>query len=181
MALIVETGAGVTGAQTLVDVTTADAYFSARGITTWTGTNTVKEVALVRAMQYLFGLHWLGAPVKYNQPLCWPRVGVPINQGCTRSYFTDGFIMGQTYTGYWPSTEIPEAIKYAQCEAALRYLVGTDMLPDLERGGMVVREKVDVLETEYSGAAPAGTAFQSVMALLRPFLKSSNSVELVRA
>ncbi|MFU2207222.1 DnaT-like ssDNA-binding protein [Solidesulfovibrio sp. C21] len=180
MALVVETGAGVTGAQTLADTAYADAYFTLRAISDWTGEDAAKEAALVRAMGYLWGLSWLGAPVKYNQPLCWPRVGVPINQGCTRSYYQDGFLMGQTYTGYWPSNEIPDAILQAQCEAALRYLAGTDMLPDLARGGQIVMKRVDIITTQYASGAPAGTRFQAVEALLRPFLKSSASVDLVR-
>lgn len=180
MALVVETGAGVTGAQTLADTAYADAYFTLRAISGWTGEDAAKESALVRAMGYLWGLSWLGAPVKYNQPLCWPRVGVPINQGCTRSYYQDGFIMGQTYTGCWPSNEIPDPILHAQCEAALRYLTGSDMLPDLKRGGQIIMKRVDIITTQYASGAPAGTTFPAIERLLRPFLKSSASVDLVR-
>ncbi len=180
MALIVETGAGVTGAQTLADMAYADAYFALRAKSDWAGEDAAKEAALVSGMDYLNGLSWLGDPVKYSQMLCWPRVGVPINMGCSRSYYQDGFLMGQAHTGYWPSNEIPEKVKQAQCEAALRYLTGTDMLPDLKRGGQIIMKRVDVITTQYANGAPAGTRFLAVEALLRPFLKSGNVVDLVR-
>lgn len=171
MALVVETGQGVAGANTFADIAYADAYFSASGETGWTGESAAKEAALVRAGRYLNGLRWIGDKVdRVYQAMCWPRYDVPL----------PGASGGGSYANCWPSNEIPEAVKQAQCEAALRYLAGTDMLPDLERGGQVVMERVDVITTQYASGAPAGTRFLAVEALLRPFLKSSASVDLVR-
>ncbi|GAB6036136.1 hypothetical protein JCM15519_06950 [Fundidesulfovibrio butyratiphilus] len=180
MALTVETGAGVSGANTLADVARADAYFLARGLTTWAGEAAAKEAALARAMDWLNGLSWKGCPVTYNQPLCWPRYEVPIETGCSRSYYQDGFAMGSGLTGSWPSGEIPAQVLDAQCEAALRYLTGTDMMPDLNRGGRVVMQRVDVITTQYEAGAPAGKTYPAIMALLRPFLHSSAGARMVR-
>jgi len=174
MALVVETGARVTGANTFINVTDADTYFSDRDMTDWTGTDAAKEAALIRAGQYLNCLNWRGYRITYRQAMCWPRYNVPIDDvGLPESYdINEGY--------YWPSNEIPPAILQAQCEVALRYLVGTDMLPDLERGGAIVMERVDVLTTQYSTGAPAGTIFQIVKALLRPFLLPAGGLEMVR-
>lgn len=175
MALIVETGQGVAGANTFADVAYADAYFAASGETGWTGENAAKEAALVRAGRYLNGLRWIGDKVdRVHQAMCWPRYIVPLPGS------SGGIYLGYAYANCWPSNEIPEAVKQAQCEAALRYLAGTEMLPDLERGGQVVMERVDIITTQYASGAPAGTRFLAVEALLRPFLKSSASVDLVR-
>jgi len=175
MALVVETGAGVQGANTFADVAYADAYFAASGEATWAGENAAKEAVLVRAGRYLNGLRWIGDKVdRVRQAMCWPRYDVPLPGDSGANY------LRSYYVNCWPSNEIPEAVKQAQCEAALRYLAGTDMLPDLERGGQVVMERVDVITTQYANGAPAGTRFLAVEALLRPFLKSSASVTLVR-
>lgn len=175
MALIVEIGSGVAGANSFVDMAYADAYFAASGETSWAGEAAAKEAALVRAGRYLNGLCWLGDKVdRVHQAMCWPRYNMPLPGSSGVNY------LGYAYADYWPSNEIPEAVKQAQCEAALRYLAGTDMLPDLERGGQVIMERVDVITTQYANGAPAGTRFLAIEALVRPFLKSSDSVELVR-
>lgn len=182
MPLIVETGAGVPGANTFADAAFADAYFAASGESAWTGEATVKEAALVRAGRYLNGLRWQGDKVdEVRQAMCWPRYNVPMQNASGMACAGYGYAYGAGgYYAYWPSNEIPEAVKQAQCEAALRYLTGTDMLPDLARGGQIVMKRVDVITTQYASNAPAGTRFLAVEALLRPFLGSTNSVELVR-
>ncbi len=174
MALVVEDGSGVPSANTFILVADADAYFSARGIADWTGEASSKEASLIRAMDWLNGLNWRGDVLTYNQPLCWPRYGVPSRgMSCVMNGYAYGGLLS-----YWPSNEIPSQVKDAQCEAALRYLDGTDMMPDLDRGGRVVMEKVDVITTQYESGAPAGKTFPAIMALLRPFLLSSVSVEM---
>lgn len=180
MALIVETGQGVAGANSFVDAAYADAYFSDRAMTAWAGESAAKEAALIRGGQYLNGLRWQGSQVDFRHVMCWPRYGVPVADCNGPAYPGATFSAGSIYGLYWNNNEIPEQVKQAQCEAALRYLAGTNMLPDLERGGQVVMERVDVITTQYANGAPAGTRFLAVEALLRPFLKSSASVDLVR-
>ena len=182
MPLIVETGAGVAGANTFADAAYANAYFAASGESAWTGEATAKEAALVRAGRYLNGLHWQGDKVdEVRQAMCWPRYNMPLQNSSGMACAGYSYAYGAGgYYAYWPSNEIPEPVKQAQCEAALRYLAGTEMLPDLKRGGQIVMKRVDVITTQYASSAPAGTRFLAVEALLRPFLKSGNSVELVR-
>lgn len=182
MAILVENGQGVPGANTFADAAYADAYFAASGEATWTGEAAAKEAALVRAGRYLNGLCWQGIEVQEGiQPMCWPRYDVPMRNASGMACAGYSYAYGAGgYYAYWPSNAVPERVKQAQCEAALRYLAGTDMLPDLERGGQVVMERVDVITTQYANGAPAGTRFLAVEALLRPFLKSGNCVDLVR-
>lgn len=182
MPLIVETGAGIPGANSFVDAAYADAYFAARAISAWTGDASAKEAALVRGGQYLNGLRWQGSQVDFRHIMCWPRYGVPVADCNGPAYPGATFSAASIYGLYWNNNEIPEQVRFAQCEAALRYLTGTDMLPDLDRGGQIVMKRVEgAVTTQYANGAPAGKVFQAVNRLLQPFLKSSASVELVRA
>lgn len=74
MALVIETGAVVDGANSYVTAAEAEAYALARGVTL---SNT--EVLLTQAMDYLESLSFVGNPVATDQPLSWPRdnLGVP--------------------------------------------------------------------------------------------------------
>jgi hypothetical protein len=162
-----------------VDSTYASSYFSDRAIAAWAGTEAAMEAALIRAGQFLNGLRWRGTKVNYEYTMCWPRFGVPIEDWTVTGH-ASGLPAWASYGMYWASNEVPYLVLYAQCEAALRYLVGTDMMPDLPRGGLTLREKVGPVDITYMASAPAGTTFQSVMAWIRPLLKSKNSIELVR-
>ena len=53
MALITEDGTGRDDAESYVTVAYADNYATANGMTAWTGTDAVKEVALRKATQYI--------------------------------------------------------------------------------------------------------------------------------
>ena len=84
MPFLVETGAGVGSANSYVSVAYADAYFSDRGRTDWTGSDSVKEKALVRATDYLdqrFAHRWKGGKASADNPLSWPRKGVTLSDG----------------------------------------------------------------------------------------------------
>ena len=53
------------------------------------------------------------------------------------------------------------------CLVAIRLLNGINMSPDLERGGKVIREKIDVIDISYSEGAPATTRFLEIDNLLK--------------
>ena len=164
MALIVETGAIIAGADSYVAATDCDTYHAARGNTAWTGTDAVKEYALRKAVAYLDG-HYRnrlkGVMVDpINQLLAWPRYDVVI----------DGVILA--------SDTIPQKLKDAQCELALIAL-SADLAPSVSAG--IKREKIDVLETEYFAGAPAGTTvYTAVNNLLADLLKPLNACDAVR-
>lgn len=77
MALIKETGAIVTDANSYADVADADAYQADRGRQAWTDADAaVKAAALVRATDYIetrFGRRFVGEPLGDVQELAWPR------------------------------------------------------------------------------------------------------------
>lgn len=146
----------------------ADAYFSARGITAWTGTDAAKEAALVRGCDYLerrYAGRWAGVKATDAQALAWPR-----------SYVSD--LDGYSYD----SDEIPTKLKYANFEAALLVIGGTDLEPVLERGGAPVREMVKAgpveTETEYSAGAPARSVVTAIV--LVGLIVDGSTVELLR-
>jgi hypothetical protein len=164
MALSVEDGTIIAGAESYVSAADATTYHAARGNAAWTGTDAIKEAALLKAAAYLDGHYCNRFKGSKYQPLeqamQWPRVGV----------FIDGHLL-DAYT-------IPQRLKDAQCELALIAL-SADLAPSVSAG--IKREKVDVLETEYFAGAPVGTTvYTAVNNLLSDLLKPLNTCEAVR-
>ena len=63
MALVVEDGSGLSGANSYATAAQADTYASDRGLSAWTGDTATKEAALIRATDYLEATYreaWLG-------------------------------------------------------------------------------------------------------------------------
>ena len=130
MAFVAEDGTGLATANALVTVAFADEYFTDRGIGVWTGSDTVKQAALIKATDYVetrFGSLFYGDKKSPTQALSHPRVN--------------------TSTG-----EFPVALKRAVCEYAVRSLSVT-LLPDPEihasgQGWERTRSKVGPIEEE---------------------------------
>lgn len=160
MALVVETGSVVEGAESYVDVAAADIYHANRGNTAWAALNAAsKEQALRKATAFIDGkyrLRWKGGRVTSIQPLCWPRWGVEDEEGF--------FI--------WNST-IPPRLKDAVCEAALRSLT-SDLVEDVDTS--IKRQKIDIIETEF--AIGGGVEYRQITMLLSDLIRSGN--DLVR-
>lgn len=155
MALVIENGSLVAGANSYVSVAEARAYAAARASTFPADDvdgNIAAEAALIVAMDYLesFRDQFKGRKVDpATQALQWPRTGVQI----------DGWDV--------PADHIPNELKAAQMQLAVEGAAGTDLMPTGD-GREVIREKVDVLETEY--APGAGGAPQPVLAKVRALL-----------
>ena len=77
MALTVEDGTGLVGADAYISVANADTYFLASANATWAAaTVPAKEVAIVKATRYMekrFGTKWKGLIASSEQALGWPR------------------------------------------------------------------------------------------------------------
>lgn len=77
MALTVEDGTGLVGADAYISVANADTYFLASANATWAAATTpAKEVAIVKATRYIekrFGTKWKGLIASSEQALGWPR------------------------------------------------------------------------------------------------------------
>ncbi len=164
MALTVETGAVVAGANSYVSVADADAYHLARGNALWAGDNAVKEAAIHRAVAFIESRPWKGTKGAYTNPMCWPRAGV-----VDRDQFEV------------PADTVPVGVVSALCEAALRELVKPGCLaPDLERGGRILSDSIAGVSTSYEQGAPAGTTFASIINALAGLVKSTICVEIGR-
>lgn len=115
MTFIVEDGTGLPNATAYIAVAFADSYHADRGNTTWTGTPTVKEQAIIRATDYVdvrFAGQFRGALLNPEQALEFPRRNL-----------IDAY--GRLQEG------VPRALQNAIAEYAVRALSG-DLLPDPE-------------------------------------------------
>lgn len=160
MALVVENGSGVTDANSYVDVAYLDAYHTARGNAGWLAsgvTEAQKVEAALRAMLYVETFRFRGQKAAVLQNCAFPRVGAVTRDGLE-----------------WPQNAVPEAVRQAQAEGALRELVspGT-LLPDWEPGkGPKRREKLGELEDEWFKQDPndGKYPFQAILRLLADFI-----------
>lgn len=171
MALIKETGAIIDGANTYVSRAELISYAALRGVTLADVDAT--DVLAIKAMDYLalFDTKWKGELVDPGvQSLAWPRKGVyPVNSSTQ-----------------FPDDQIPGQIQRAQCELALNVNAGTILLPTTSaETAFIKKEKVDVIETEYSEAVALklmGLLPQMplVDALLAGWLKDVGTLRTVR-
>lgn len=179
MSLIVEDGSIVPGALSYVSTADADTYHAARGITTWALlTQAQKEQALVRATDFMLGRYrglWKGAKVKYQQSLDWPRVGVTPDDA--QNPFSTQVGYGYGYKYVLPYTSVPNEVKNACCELALRAAAGP-LLPDLET--RIVQETVGPITTRYDMNSPQFIRYAQVDSILSPLLTSGGSGATVR-
>lgn len=182
------TTAGAVDADSYASLADATAYFTARGITAWTGTDTVKENALRRATTYLdnqYRERWVGVRTNETQALAWPRLDGSrnVNGGYTQPlYDSDGFQIA--------SDAVPRQVKTACLEAALLAVAGVTLEPRLERGGDIksISKGVGPLQKSvtYADGASVLDRLTVVEGLLRGLVKSTpgasaGSIKLVRS
>ncbi len=164
MALIVESGAGLPDAESYASTSYADTYHADRGNDAWAAlTAAKKEAALRLATEWLgqqYSGNWRGCRVKATQALDWPRSDVCID-GVTLDY-----------------TKIPQILARATCELALR-ASATSLTKD--EGPQVQSVTVGPIERVFADGARQQTRFAAVENLIRPLLKSSGGIKLVRA
>lgn len=175
MTITVEDGTGKADAESFCTVAFADQYFSARSVAAWAvGTDADKEARLRKATDYLEQLYrqsWAGYRVTSTQALSWPRAWVPLPD-------TPGGYA--SLPAYVPNNTVPDAVKKACAELALRAISG-DLAPDVER--VTTSETVGPITVQYSDSAPAVTTYRVIENLLRPYFGNGNplSVSLARA
>lgn len=129
-----EDGTGLPDANSYVTVAEADQYFLDRAVTTWVGTQTEKEAALIKATDYIdgrFGARFVGIKKTEVQALEWPRLETV-------------------------ASGIPIKLKYACMEYAIRALT-KPLAPDLAVDGsglsvVATKKKVGPIETEFAVA-----------------------------
>lgn len=170
MALI--TTPGDLTANSYASLVEASAYHSARGNATWTGSDTLKEAALIRATQWIDGRYgdlWPGIRWKLRgQALDWPRVEASDRDGTVLDYDT-----------------IPVEVLNATCEAALRELVTPGSLsPDVTPGtAKVLTEVKGIKWTPLRASASANDMTLTITAVdraLAPLIGGAGRVQVFR-
>lgn len=163
MALTVEDGTIVTGANSYVATADADAYLAARGMDAdWSAKQDGdKEALLVRAMDYMRAAYrgrWKGWRVRDHQALDWPRQGV--------------IVFDLPFNGQVRFDTIPDEIKNAQIELAYRQMAAaTSLMNDLSRA--TLSETAGSVSVTYDAHSPQQTRYVQVDALLSPYLTST--------
>lgn len=160
MAIIVEDGTGVAGANSYVTVAEFTAYAASRGFVL-SGVLTAEQL-LLRAMDYIESLNYLGELVDCDQLLMWPRVGVIYN--CCHVV---------------PDNTIPELLKRAQMEIAISIDQGIDPLAPM--GRLTSSETVGPISVTYEKGANSTTIIRRAEVLLRKLLvRQSASFQVMR-
>ena len=119
--------------------------------------------AMVSAFRRLNQCLWVGERVSATQAGAWPRVGAPKPDpvGVLNAGYGAGWVGRDVYL----TTEIPQAVKDAQCELACAYLDGFD-----EYGDRITRASQDGMSYEKQFARPVNGLPGAVMRLIGPLL-----------
>ena len=155
MALVIEDGTLVAGANSFVTRAEIIAYAAARGITI--ADEDATDILAINAMDYLWTLCFKGDPVEATQTTPFPRMGL---------------VDGDTADDYVHT--IPAGVKNAQLQLALDSNAGIDLLRSTNPTPALKRSKVGPIEREFfapnsltlDGTAPLTVA----TAWLAPFV-----------
>lgn len=189
MAVVVEDGRCVEGANSYLGVDDFKTYADLRGLPYEGKSDDEIGQALIRATAWIdstYRARFSGVRTYGSlQSLLWPRKAGSIVHG---QYVPDAYLTTLTDSEGLaiPTTEIPDALKNAVAEAGYRELIGPGSLaPDLERGGDIRRLKAGSVEVEYATTAAASTTFTAIdgllAGLLGPTETSGFSARAVRA
>lgn len=150
MALVIETGAGLSNAEAYADVASCSAWATAYFGHALNGNNADKEAAIRRAVAYMDGLAWKGTRAHGRlQALAWPRANVTDCEGSAIA-----------------SNVIPAEVIFAQHVLARAEFQSPGVLtPSVSLGAVVKRNKVDVIEQELDTSRLQGNADE-----LRPII-----------
>lgn len=165
MALVIEDGSEVSGANSYASYAELVAYGLLRGVTV-TATQADGEALLMQAMDALYGRPWKGERVTTTQSLEWPRTGV----------YRDGQLLAYD--------EIPRELSYGQLSLAIAAIDNTLMgVAAATDKGSVIEERVEgAITVKYanSGKVYNVAAVADAEALLR-VLERNSGLNLVRA
>lgn len=170
MALIIEDGTGKPDSNTYVTDAEFTAFAAGRGIVL-PGTAELREPLLLKAIDFLETLDFVGYRKTRAQALAWPRTDVSIS----------GFAI--------PDTEIPRELKSAQLQLAADAqtvdLLPTTPAPTAADKGAVIEESVEgAVSVKYAapaapvaslGIGPGGAVLARASALLRGLLRGAGA------
>ena len=165
MGFTVESGAGLSTANSYVSVTDADDYHTLRQNTDWSSfTTEEKQAALVYATAYIDSkFDWPGYVKETTQALDWPRLSAQDNE-------------------HRIMTGIPNKLKDAVCELALVHYTEQKLNQTFDRGGAIKSEQVGSVSVEYFSGAAAGNTYPFLESILSSLIVSGSSsvIQLIR-
>ena len=160
MALIIEDGSVVTGAQSyasVADLTNRMAGLSGGPVVPNTFTTAQLENLLLQAMEYLETESFQGGKTKPNtQALQWPRWGIVVREK------------------YLLPNQIPPELIQAQCALAIE-AINLDLLPTTTPSGV----RGEVLQESVSGAVSVTYARMPVQRTLNRYSRYRNLIDLL--
>lgn len=157
MALVIEDGSGVAGANSYVTFQDYSDWATARGITLeHVNQQEHIEQHIIRAMDYFENLNFLGRKATDTQPLQWPRTEVVID-----SYSVN-------------SDTIPQQVKNAVYEITKSIDDGDFYLDPVSRE--TIKEKVGDLEVTYSSTTGMKRMTPSITTALKKITVSVDAV-----
>jgi hypothetical protein len=178
---------GSASANSFVTADEMTAYCDARlNASTWSAAD-AQLPALVDATRDLSLLDYAGSRVDTTQALAWPRYLAPNPDAPSVLSDPAAIITSDGEPYYFASDVVPQRVKDATCELALQYLKlgDTDASSNVDTR-VVIRKKVDVLETEWAEPTPAVTPavglarWPRVMAYVAPLLEGGTQLGIVR-
>lgn len=176
MAFIVEDGSVVSGANSYASVAESLDYHSDMGNSEWAAlaSDAIREQHLRKATAYMVQVYrsmWKGYRKSAVQTLDWPRQFV----------YLEPFVHGndgQLYPYLVPDTIVPDEVKNACFELALRSVSGL-LAPDLTRAQSEV--KVGPIEVKYDENSSESPRYRAVdMALSIYLLSAPMNVKAIR-
>ncbi len=158
MALIIETGAGVSGANSYISTADAQAYLDSRNKAT-----VLTDGLMLSAMDALSGVRWDGFKAAAANPLPWPR---------SHAFDCERVLIA--------SDVIPDQIKEAQIWLAFYIDSGSD--PAAVSTPAITSESVDVLSVSYAVKVGDTTAVSllslpNVASKLKGLMQSSGGID----
>lgn len=152
MAIIVEDGTNVDGANSYISIEYLRDYATARGIDTIPVADADVEVLIISAMDYIEvqGGRYQGRKTVSTQPLQFPRYPV----------YIDSYLIGDD--------EIPETLKKAQAQLCIE-AISANLMPNVS-GRLVIEKTIGPMTTKWaeSFGPDKGNSFTKVEAFLNP-------------
>lgn len=168
MAIIVEDGSIVPGANSFVSIADTDTYFGDRLDASWNAADDDNKTrAIILASDYItqaWRLRWNGSLADALQTLTWPRRGVPVPDFFDPFFNQIGLPLAFQDTLFIPENEIPQAVKDAQMLLARSQMDESgNATKTLQAplGRQTSKEKVGSLEVQYMTPADGGSARQT--------------------
>jgi hypothetical protein len=158
-AVIVETGAGLSNADSYTSVADATTYHANIGNADAWDAIEDKDAALRKATIFMvrqYRTMWAGVRAKISQALDWPRYDVPMLDG------PSGY---RSFPNYYDFDVVPNEVKHACAELALKTADG-ELIIDLERA--TASESVGSISVTYFDAGQQQKRFTAIDKTLRP-------------